>query len=71
MVGDKYQVFTSSENYTTPSEIFDTWRAAKEMRNDLFFSDEAVQSAWIMRSNPSLNLRQSKYGNTLRKDKYR
>lgn len=69
MLGDKYQVFTSTSNHTYPDGIFDTWREAKEARNDKFFNDDSVQSAWIMRSNPGLNLRQDKYGATMRKDK--
>ena len=71
MLGDKYQVFTSTGNYTHPEGTFDTWREAKEVRNDRFFHDEQVQSAWIMRCNPSMNLRQDKYGYTLRKEKHR
>lgn len=69
MTGDRYQVFTSIDNFTVPDGIFDSWHDAKEARNDKFFSSNLIKSAWIMRSNPSLNLQQNRYGNTLRKDK--
>ena len=71
MLGDRYHVFTSTGCYTTPVAVFDTWQAAKEVRNEAFFRNADVQSAWIMRSNPKLNLRPDKYGNTLRKEKHR
>jgi hypothetical protein len=69
MVGDKYHVFTSVNNFTYPDGVFDSWREAKEARNAAFFASESVKSAWIMRSNPSLNLRQDKYGHTMRKER--
>lgn len=67
--GDRFRVFTATGNYTTPGATFDSWAEAKEARNAAFFGDETVQSAWIMRDNPSLNIRATKYGETLRRDK--
>lgn len=70
MTGDKYRVFYSVGGGTVPYETFDSWRDAKEARNNIFFSDRKTRAAWIMRDNPSLNARPELYGNTLRRTKY-
>jgi hypothetical protein len=64
--GDKYRVFHSEGGGTIPDGVADTWRAAKELRNEVF-SREEVRAAWVMRDNPSLGLRPELYGNTLRR----
>lgn len=70
MIGDKYQVFYSVGGGTVPYDIFDTWRAAKEARNDLFYFRTEIRAVWIMRRNPSLDLRPELYGNTMRRTKH-
>lgn len=69
MLGDRYQVFVSIDGQTVPCGIFDDWKSAKTMRGNEFTFRKA-QAAWVMRSNPSLELRQEKIGYTLRIDKY-
>jgi hypothetical protein len=72
MTGDKFQVFYHIAGNTIPHPLgpWDTWRDAKAMRNSSFFDFPEVRAAWIMRTNPSLDLRPEKYGETLRRNKH-
>lgn len=69
--GYKFQVFycIDGEGQTIPHPLgpWDEWQDAKLMRNDSFFSFPNVKACWIMRSNPSLDVAQHKYGETLRR----
>lgn len=70
MNGDQYQVLTSYGAGTQLHGTYDTWAAAKEARNELFFGDGAMRAAWVMRINPGLNLRPAAYGHCLRRTKH-
>jgi hypothetical protein len=45
----------------------DTWAAARDKRNETFYGDEEIVSAWIMVVNRSLDLVPRKYGATMRR----
>lgn len=68
MIGDKYQVFycIAGRTVSHPSGPWDAWQDAKAERNHVFYVYPGVEACWIMRSNPSLGLRQEKYGNVMR-----
>lgn len=70
MIGDKFQVFYCIAGRTVPHPLgpWDTWQDAKAFRNSSYFDFPEVQSAWVMRSNPSLGLMQEKYGFTLKRN---
>jgi hypothetical protein len=70
VIGDKYHVFSSSGGGTIPHGVFDTWAEAKAARNEIFYSQTNTRAAWIMRRNPSLDLRPELYGFTLRRTKH-
>lgn len=70
MHGDKYQVFTATGRHSALHATFDTWATAKETRNELFFGNGQLRSAWVMRVNPELNLRPELWGHTLRRTKH-
>lgn len=71
MTGDKYRVFYHLDGETVPlGEPVDTWKQAKAMRGNIFDQNKRVRAAWIMRSNPSIGLRQDHYGATLRRTKH-
>lgn len=70
MIGDKYQVFYTEGSGTVTHAVFDTWREAKDVRNELFYSRMNIRAAWIMRHNPSLDLRPTRYGHTMRRTKH-
>lgn len=70
MTGDKYQVFTATERRSGLVATYDTWSEAKEKRNELFFGDGQLRSAWIMRNNEGMGLRTERYGHTLRRTKH-
>lgn len=70
MTGDKFQVFYCIAGRTIPHPLgpWDSWAAAKIMRNSSFFDFPEVQACWIMRTNPGLDLVPEKYGETLRRN---
>jgi hypothetical protein len=69
MTGDKFQVFYSIGGRAIPHPLgpWDTWQAAKVFRNSSLFDFPDVQAAWVMRSNPGLDLAQDRYGSVLRR----
>jgi hypothetical protein len=74
MTGDIYEVhynkFGGSETYESELGRFDTWKAAKAERGRIFMVFGGyVRSAWIMRTNPSLDLQPERYGYVLRRDR--
>lgn len=70
MIGDKYQIFYSVNGNSVLHETVDDWWRAKETRGSLFDSDTKIRAVWIMRSNPSLDLRPEKFGFTLRRTRH-
>lgn len=67
MLGDKYQIFYSLDGHSVLHETADTWPRAKDVRNEVFHGNGKIRAAWIMRSNPSLDLPPRRYGNTMRR----
>lgn len=71
MIGDQYQVFYHLDGKTYCQGMpLDTWKEAKALRGNVFDQNPRVRAAWVMRSNPSLELRQDRYGHTLRRTKH-
>jgi hypothetical protein len=68
--GDKYQVFYSVGGNSVLHETVDDWGRAKELRGNLFDQNRSYRAVWIMRNNPSLNLRPEKFGFTLRRPEH-
>lgn len=75
MTGDVYEVHYNTfanPQATCESELgrFDSWQKAKEERNRIFMTfPESVRAAWVMRTNPGMNLQPERYGHTMRRDK--
>jgi hypothetical protein len=74
MNGDIYEVhynkFGDSETHESELGRFDTWKEAKAERNRIFITfANSVRAAWVMRTNPGLNLQQHRAGNTMRRVK--
>lgn len=73
MIGDRYSVFyqlRSAPAETVPAGVHDVWKLAKAERDRIFNEDQNVTRAWIIRSNPSLNLRTDKRGFTMERFHY-
>ena len=70
MIGDRYQVFTADARNSTLRATCDTWAEAKEKRNELFYADKKLRAAWVMRINPSMDLRPERWGFTMRRNKH-
>lgn len=71
MTGDKYQVFISEDGHTAPFHTpVDSWREAKQLRAAAFSSHHKARAVWVMRNNPSLDLRPEKCGFVLRRTRH-
>ena len=70
MSGDMYQVFTADARNSTLHATYGTWAEAKEKRNELFFADRKLRAAWVMRINPSMDLRPERWGFTMRRTRH-
>lgn len=70
--GYKFQVFYDRGGGTQPHPLgpWDEWQDAKVFRDTTFMSWKDCKACWIMRSNPSLNIAQHKWGETLRRNNH-
>lgn len=67
MIGDKYQVFYHENGMVPYGSPVDNWETAKALR---WNANPKTRVVWVMRSNPSLNLRPGRYGYALRRTKH-
>jgi len=66
MLGDKYRIFYHKDGHTISyGDPVDTWKQAKALRGRAFDGIKTAKAVWIMRYNPSLDLKCEKFGFTL------
>lgn len=71
MFGDQYQAFYHLDGHTVQhGETTNNWKRAVELRDEAFEQNPRVRSAWIMRTNPSTDLRPDKRGYSLQRSKH-